>query len=103
MDVDSSGCPMLGLGDNVPLGTTASFERSEVFYQVVLHVGVITKFLHDGVGSIRVDQPWETTDCHLSPCYSGWSASPEFVKGTRNLFTAQHKRRMALKFESLVA
>ena len=62
VDVDSSGCPMLGLGDNVPLGTTASFERSEIFYQVVLHVGVITQFLHDGVGPIWVDQPWETSD-----------------------------------------
>ena len=59
VDVDSSGCPMLGLGDNVPLGTTASFERSEIFYQVALHVGVIT---NDGVGPIRVDQPLETTD-----------------------------------------
>ena len=35
VDVASSGCPMLGLGD-VPLGTTASFERSKIFCQVVI-------------------------------------------------------------------
>ena len=50
-----SGSPMLGLGDNVPLGAKAFFERIETIYQVImLYVGVITKFLHDGVGPIRV-------------------------------------------------
>ena len=45
VDVASSGCDLtLGLGDNVPLGTTASFERSEIFIRSqssAIHRGVI--------------------------------------------------------------
>ena len=42
------GDNVLGLGDNVPLGATASFERMRFLSGRIrmLHVGVITKFLH---------------------------------------------------------
>ena len=68
----------------------------------MLHVGAITKsFYMMGWGPIRVCH--RLTSLALLYIHRGLSASPEIVEGTLNLFTAQHKRRMALKFESLVA
>ena len=70
MDVDSFGCPMLGLGDNVPLGTTASFERSEIFLS-----GRATrrKFLHDGVGpSGSINNGRRQTDISRPAIHPSW-------------------------------
>ena len=59
------------------------------------------KLLKTYLRSIMKDD--RLTSLALLYIHRGLSASPEIVEGTLNLFTAQHKRRMTLKFESLVA